>query len=97
GLAYDLGSTPGYIGATLLLGLVLWGRTSYSRWTAFANPAVLILLSPLAESAPAPWGAVLVGGFTNLSIAIFFLVSISTTWTHHSHAPEVAPRPQGEG
>jgi len=38
------------------------------------------LLSPLAERVPAPLGAILVGGFTNLSIAIFFLVPVSTTW-----------------
>jgi hypothetical protein len=29
---------------------------------------------------PAPLGAIFVGGFTNLSIAGFFLVSIFTTW-----------------
>jgi hypothetical protein len=37
-------------------------------------------LSPLVDRTPAPFGAVLSGGFTNLSIAVFFLVSLCTTW-----------------
>ena len=79
-LAYDLGAVPGYLGATLLLGLVLMGVTWYPRWTALANPAVLGLLSPAASMIPAPVGASVVGGFTNLSIAFFFLISVVTTW-----------------
>ncbi len=79
-LAYNLGSIPGYLGAILLLGLVLLRRTNYPRWTALANPAVLILMSYLAVYAPAPLGAILVGGSANLSIALFFLVSFATTW-----------------
>lgn len=83
-LAYNLGAIPGYMGAALLFGLVLQGKTFYPRWTVFANPAVLLLLSPLADRVPAPLGAILVGGFTNLSIAFFFLVSLSTTWHRRS-------------
>jgi uncharacterized protein DUF6796 len=79
-LAYDIGAVPGVIGAIVLIGLVLWEKTWYPRWTVLANPAVLLLLSPLADRVPAPLGAVLSGGFTNLSIAVFFLVSICTTW-----------------
>ena len=79
-LAYNIGAVPGYLGAIVLLGLVLLGKTWYPRWTALANPAVLMLLSPLVDGAPAPFGAVLSGGFTNLSIAVFFLVSLCTTW-----------------
>ena len=79
-LAYNIGALPGYVGAMVLLGLVLLGKTWYPRWTALANPAVLMLLSPLADRTPAPFGAVLSGGFTNLSIALFFLVSVWTTW-----------------
>lgn len=79
-LAYNIGAVPGYLGAIVLLGLVLLGKTWYPRWTALANPAVLMLLSPLVDRAPAPFGAVLSGGFTNLSIAVFFLVSLCTTW-----------------
>jgi len=80
-LAYNLGAVPGYFGAIVLLALVLLGKTWYPRWTALANPAALILLSPLADRAPAPFGSVLSGGFTNLSIAAFFLVSVCTTWS----------------
>ncbi len=79
-LAYNIGAVPGFLGAIVLIGLVLWGKTWYPRWTVLANPAVLMLLSPLADRVPAPLGAVLTGGFTNLSIAVFFLVSVWTTW-----------------
>jgi len=79
-LAYSVGAVPGYAGALLLLALVVLGKTNYPRWTVVASPAVLLLLAPLAEKLPAPLGAVLVGGFTNLSIAVFFLVSSLTTW-----------------
>jgi energy-coupling factor transporter transmembrane protein EcfT len=79
-LAYTLGAIPGYMGAALLFGLVLLGKTAYPRWTVLANPAAVILLSPFADLVPAPLGAILVGGFSNLSIAFFFLVSLSTTW-----------------
>ena len=83
-LAYNLGAVPGYLGAVVLLALVLLRKTWYARWTALANPAALILLSPLADRAPAPFGSVLSGGSTNLSIATFFLVSVCTTWTRTS-------------
>ena len=79
-LAYNLGAIPGYLGAALLLGLVGFGKTHYPRWAVIANPAVLMVLSPLSDRVPAPLGAILVGGFTNLSIAVFFLVSVATTW-----------------
>ena len=78
-LLYALAEVPGYLGALLLLGLVLLGKTAYPRWTALANPGVLLLVSSLAAFVPAPLGAVLVGGATNLSIALFFLVSVATT------------------
>jgi hypothetical protein len=86
-LAYNLGAIPGYLGAVLLFGLVLLRKTYYPRWTVIANPAVLMVLSPLADRMPAPLGAILVGGFTNLSIAIFFLVSVATTWNRGPDAP----------
>lgn len=41
-LAYNLGAAPGYLGALLLLGLVLLGKTWYPKWTALANPAVFV-------------------------------------------------------
>jgi hypothetical protein len=85
-LAYNIGAVPGYAGALLLIALVLFGKTWYPKWTILANPAALMLLSPLAGRAPAPFGAILAGGFTNITIAIFFLVSLWTTWTR----PETA-------
>jgi hypothetical protein len=85
-LAYNLSAIPGYMAAALLVGLVLLGKTWYPRWTAVANPAALILLSPLASRAPAPVGAILVGGSANFSIAVFFLVSVATTWTRRDES-----------
>jgi len=79
-LAYDLAAVPAYMGAILLLLVVLFGRTNYQRWTVLANFGLLSLLEPLASQVPSPLGAVLVGGFTNLSIAVFFLVSVLSTW-----------------
>ncbi len=80
-LAYNIGAVPGYAGALLLIALVLLGKTWYPKWTVLANPAALMLLSPLADRAPALFGAILTGGSTNLSIGIFFVVSLWTTWT----------------
>lgn len=82
--AYKLTAVPAYFGFILLIALVLVGRTRYPRWTVIANPAILLLLEPLAERGPAPWGAVLSGGFTNLSFVVFFLISVATTWSEHS-------------
>jgi len=79
-LAYDLAAVPAYIGTTLLLLVVLLGKSIYPRWTALANFGLLSLLAPLASAVPPPLGAILVGGFTNLSIAVFFLVSVLSTW-----------------
>jgi hypothetical protein len=66
--------------------VVLQRKTYNPLWTVVANPAVLMVLSPLADRAPAPLSAMLVGGFTNLSIAIFFLVSLLTTWNRRQGA-----------
>jgi len=78
--AYQMAEVQAYVAAILLFILVLWGKTRYPRWTVFANFGVLSLLAPLAVWVPAPFGAVLVGGFTNLSIALFFFVSVMSTW-----------------
>ena len=79
-VAYNLAAVPAYIGAVLLLFVVLFRRSIYPRWTALANFGLLSLLAPVAARTPAPIGAILVGGFTNLSIAVFFLVSVLSTW-----------------
>jgi hypothetical protein len=82
--AYQMAEVPAYVAAILLLILVLSGKSRYPRWTVFANFGVLSLVAPLAERVPAPFGAVFVGGFTNLSIALFFLVSVLSTWKNTS-------------
>ena len=78
--AYQMAEVPAYTAAILLFILILFGRSLYPRWTVLANFGLLSLLAPLAERVPSPLGAVLVGGFTNLSIALFFLVSVISTW-----------------
>ena len=79
-IAYDLTAVPAYFGAIVLAILVVLGKSLYPRWTVLANFGLLSLFAPLAERVPAPIGAILVGGFTNLSIATFFLVSLVSTW-----------------
>ncbi|HET9801911.1 MAG TPA: DUF6796 family protein [Candidatus Acidoferrum sp.] len=79
-LTYNFGASFAYLGAILLLLLVLFRRTNYPRWTILFNPAILILLSQLADYIPAPLGAIFVGGSENLSIALFFLISLLSTW-----------------
>jgi hypothetical protein len=86
-IAYYFGAIPAYFAFILLAVLVLFRKTWYPRWAVLSNPAVLLLLSPLTDRAPAPFGAVLAGGFTNLSIALFFAVSIWTTWKHADSEP----------
>jgi hypothetical protein len=78
--AYQMAEVPAYLSAILLLILVALGKSRYPRWTMLANFGVVSLLAPLAERVPSPFGAILVGGFTNLSIALFFLVSVTSTW-----------------
>jgi hypothetical protein len=82
-LAYNLAAIPGYFGFLLLAALVLLDKTRYPRWTVLVNPAVLGLLAPMASRIPAPLGAVVVGGFTNLTIVVFFGASIVTTRAIH--------------
>jgi hypothetical protein len=78
-IAYYVAAVPAYIGAALLLFVVIFRKSIYPRWTVLANFGLLSLLEPLASQVPAPLGAILVGGFTNLSIAVFFLVSVFAT------------------
>lgn len=73
---YFLAEVPGYVGAILLFFLIALNKTCYPRWSILINPGLLMLLSPLASSIPAPLGAVIVGGFFNLTFAIFFTQSL---------------------
>ena len=79
-MAFALDEALGAVGVLLILILVLLGKTHYPRWTAIANPAVVLCLEPLASRVPSPIGSILVGGATNLSLAVFFLVCVATTW-----------------
>ena len=87
GLAYSLAKGPGYLGAILLLMLVVLGRSSYPRWTGLTNFGLLLLLDPLVIRVPAPLGAALVGGFESLCLTVFFLVSVTSTWRRQESIP----------
>ena len=71
---------PGYAAFTLLLILVLIGKTNYRRWTVVVNPALLYLITLLSSEIRGPLGAVIVGGYINLIFMVFFSTSIITTW-----------------
>lgn len=92
GLLYAFAATPGFLAAFLLLYLVAAGKTTYPRWMVLANPGLLMLLlsSPIADALPGPMGAAIVGGDVNVSLAIFFLLSIATTWQRKIPAIPVA-------
>jgi hypothetical protein len=67
----------------LMLVRVGTGRTDYPRWTALYNPLLLYgvgvpLLTPLAATLPAPYGAVLLGGLYNALMLGFFSLSVLT-------------------
>jgi hypothetical protein len=79
--AYYLGALPAYLGCALLAFAVVAKRSVYPRWTVAFNPALSLLVSPLLTYVPAPLGAPLVGGDANLFIAVFFLISVATTWS----------------
>jgi len=70
----------GYIAFTLLLILVLIGKTNYRRWTVIVNPGLLYLMTLLSSEIPGPLGAVIVGGYINLIFILFFSISVITTW-----------------
>jgi hypothetical protein len=87
GLTYGIAKGPAYLGAILLLLLVVMGKSSYPRWTALANFGPLLLLEPLTYRVPAPLGAPLVGGFESLCLTLFFLVSVLSTWRSPAGQP----------
>jgi hypothetical protein len=78
-LAYDISAAPGRLGTVLLGHLVIAKKSLYPRWTLIANPGVALLILTGAIYLPSPFGAILVCGTTNLSIATFFAASIWTT------------------
>jgi hypothetical protein len=78
-LTYEASLVPFVVGFLILLIVVLAGRSNYPRWTALVNPGLLLVSRPLAGHVPAPFGAVLVGGYFNLAFCLFFAVSVATT------------------
>ncbi len=91
--AWAIAAAPGYLLALLLAALVIGGRTNYPRWTTLANPAVLAGALLVLPPAPAPFGAALAGGDANLALALFFIVSVVSTWhvARVSEAPAQSP------
>lgn len=87
-LVYNVAAVPSYLVSPILVVLVLTGRSRYPRWTVLVNPGLLMLFRPLVGTSlfPAPVGAVIVGGYINLTFCVFFAVSIITTWRKKSDA-----------
>ena len=79
---------PGYLVCPILVVLVLTGRSRYPRWTVLVNPGLLMIFrfSGVTSSLPAPFGAVILGGYINLTFCVFFAVSIITTWKEEPQA-----------
>lgn len=69
-------AVPGAIASVILAVLVLRGRTQLPRWTVVANPLLLVaVLLPAFAAAPAPIGAVLLGGSASILLLVFFAVA----------------------
>jgi hypothetical protein len=80
-LFYHAAEAAWLFGGGLLLYAVLAGKSLFPRWTALANPALIFLLQPLSEFIPAPIGLVVVGGYINIVMCIFFSVATVSTWS----------------
>lgn len=61
-----------YPAALASIALVAFGRTAFPRWLALTNFGLLSLLEPALRALPAPAGAPIVSGFSNLAVAIWF-------------------------
>ena len=69
-------AVPGAVASVILAVLVLRGRTQWPRWAVLANPLVLVaVLLPAFAGAPAPIGAVLLGGSASILLLVFFVVA----------------------
>lgn len=69
-------AVPGAMVSLVLAVLVLRGRTPWPRWAVLANPLPLVVvLLPAFAAAPAPIGAVLLGGSASLLLLVFFVVA----------------------
>ena len=64
------------IGAIVLSGLILFGKTIYPAWMVCFTPTATIFLSFIWMKAPQPFRVVLFGGWYNLIYVIFFLTAL---------------------
>jgi hypothetical protein len=85
-LVYRIAEIVGYPSALLLFVLVLMGRTTYPRWSAFLNPGLIMLASSLVVFLPAPIGAPVAGGLFNLAFVVLFALSLATTPRADTHS-----------
>jgi hypothetical protein len=80
-LFYSAAGVTWFFGGGLLLYAVLAGKSRFPRWTALVNPALIFLLSPLAKFIPAPIGLIVVGGYINIVMCLFFVAATVSTWS----------------
>ncbi|NQT78756.1 MAG: hypothetical protein HQ565_13675 [Bacteroidetes bacterium] len=72
---YALIFVCGTIWTLLLFYLVIFTKTLYPRWMLLFTPTLLLLLSPyLKDYIPYPFGAIIYGGWINLSFMVYFIV-----------------------
>lgn len=68
------------IGAVILGGLVVFGKTYYPNWFIVLTPMVTYFLGFIMVKLPQPFRVVLFGGWYNLIYVIFFLASLILSW-----------------
>jgi hypothetical protein len=65
----------GTVWTFILFYLVLFRKTLYPKWMLFFTPTLLIMLSSLIKDyVPYPLGAIVYGGWINLSFMLYFIV-----------------------
>lgn len=80
GNMYYTGLALGLVGALLLIGLLLAGRTRYPRWFVLVNPSFLWVACFAFRYVPAPLGGPLFIGAGNIAHLIFFILSTIVLW-----------------
>jgi len=79
-------SAATFVGAPLILLMsipILWGRTTYPRWSVILNPfltyaVVAPLLTPFANGLASPGGALMLSSLSEIAMVIFFVMSLTT-------------------
>lgn len=76
-IIYSIMLYLGIIWTALLFYLVIFKKSLYPKWLLIFTPTILVLLSGTIRSiTPYPLGAIIYGGWLNLSYLIFFTVSL---------------------